>query len=236
MTQNIARHLLIQIEMFRAGISHKELSKRLGEKSENQLARYVAGKTHLNEIEFRKLAGALEVEPDMLARSWARSCGTHVSCEGAVHSVCQCTFHQWRHGRKVNRVPPHTSPMTRIKMRYADRLPRETPALWMQAGQKRDRSTAMARRRFARAYEMLVEFVHENRSQKEIGARRGISGERARQLMFGAACKWSKSEGIDLFGEDSAPFKSDAVLVKNFYAGLNLFAQYLPRQESTTQT
>ena len=80
--------------------------------------------------------------------------------------------------------------------------------------------------RFARAYEMLVEFVHDNRSQRDIGAIRGISGERVRQLMLRAAHIWAKSEGINLAADFSVPFKYEAKLVKNLYAGLRFLAQH----------
>jgi hypothetical protein len=45
--------------------------------------------------------------------------------------------------------------------------------------------------RFARAYEMLVESVHLGLSARDIGALRGISGARERQLMVYAAYTWA---------------------------------------------
>jgi hypothetical protein len=61
-------------------------------------------------------------------------------------------------------------------------------------------------------------------SARDIEALRGISGERARQLMTCAAYTWAMSEGIDLCGK-SVPFKNEAGFVKNLYAGLRFFGQ-----------
>lgn len=72
---------------------------------------------------------------------------------------------------------------------------------------------------------MLVESVHGGLSHREIGALRGISGGRARQLMVCAAYTWARSEKIDLC-DKSVPFKNEAKLVKNLYAGLRFFAQH----------
>jgi hypothetical protein len=71
---------------------------------------------------------------------------------------------------------------------------------------------------------MLVESVHFGLSARDIGALRGISGERARQLMMCAAYTWGRREQIDLSGK-SVPFKNEAEFVKNLYAGLRFFAQ-----------
>jgi len=71
---------------------------------------------------------------------------------------------------------------------------------------------------------MLVESVHLGLSARDIGALRGISGERARQLMVYAAYRWAESEKIDLSGK-SVPFKNEAKSVKNLYAGLRFFAR-----------
>jgi hypothetical protein len=72
---------------------------------------------------------------------------------------------------------------------------------------------------------MLVEFVHAQQSQRNVGAMHGLSGIRAGQLMRCAAYTWAKSEGIDLIYDKSVPFKNDRKLVKNLYAGLRFFAQ-----------
>ena len=68
-------HLLVQIELLRCAISHEELSKRLGDVTERCLARYVAGKTHLREDEFGKIAKALAIDARILAQAWAASLG-----------------------------------------------------------------------------------------------------------------------------------------------------------------
>ena len=114
--------------------------------------------------------------------------------------------------------------MTILRAKYADRLPRQTPPLWFNSFGNEKRLHANGRRRFARAYEMLVESVHAHQSQRDVGAMHGLSGIRARQLMLSAAYTWAKSEGIDL-SDKSVPFKNDSKLVKNLYAGLRFFAQ-----------
>ena len=80
--------------------------------------------------------------------------------------------------------------------------------------------------RVSRAYEMLVESVHLGLSARDIGALRGISGERARQLMVYAAYTWAGREKIDLSGK-SVPFKNEAKFVRGrskkrsqFFGGL----------------
>jgi hypothetical protein len=116
--------------------------------------------------------------------------------------------------------------MAVIRAKYADRLPRKTPPLWFGAHfhNRTRKNTPENRARFARAYEMLVESVHGGLSARDIGALRGISGERARQLMVCAAYTWARRERIDLSGK-LVPFKNEAGFVKNFYAGLRFFAQ-----------
>ena len=85
--------------------------------------------------------------------------------------------------------------------------------------------TREGRQKFARAYEMLVEFVHAHQSQRNVGAMHGLSGARAAQLMRRAAYTWAESEGIDLIYDKSMPFKIDCKLVRNLYGGLRFFAQ-----------
>jgi hypothetical protein len=114
--------------------------------------------------------------------------------------------------------------MTIIRKKYADRLPRETPALCFRS-HGNQKSTPEREEQFARAYRMLVQFVHDHESQRTIGAMQGFSGTHARRLMHEAALIWAKSVGIDLVRDKSVPFKSDAKLVKNLYAGLRFFAQ-----------
>jgi len=56
MKWDFRHHLLTQIEMLRGDISHEELSERLGDVTERSLARYIAGKSHLTESEFKEVA------------------------------------------------------------------------------------------------------------------------------------------------------------------------------------
>ena len=125
-------YLLIQIELLRCVISHEELSKRLGDATERCLARYVAGKTHLREDEFGKIAKALTIDARMLAQAWAASLGLRLPDKNAVSWMVDRAYRHWRrHSRlAARRVPPSPSPMTVIRAKYADRLPRQTPPLW----------------------------------------------------------------------------------------------------------
>ena len=75
MKWDFRNHLLMQIEMLRCLISHEELSTRLGDVTERCLARYIAGKTHLREDEFEKIAKALTIDARILAQAWAASLG-----------------------------------------------------------------------------------------------------------------------------------------------------------------
>ena len=228
MKWDFRHHLLTQIEMLRGDISHKELSERLGDVSERCLARYIAGKSHLTESEFRDVAKALSIDARVLARAWASSLGLRTSSKDVVSWMVSRAYLRWRqHSRIADRgVPSHPSPMVIIRARYADRLPMKTPPLWFGAHfcKRKRKDTSENRARFARAYEMLVESVHGCRSHRDIGALRGISGERARQLMSCAAYTWAASERIDL-SDRSVPFKNEAKFVKNLYAGLSFFAQ-----------
>jgi hypothetical protein len=114
--------------------------------------------------------------------------------------------------------------MTIIREKYADILPRKTPRLSF-GSHSTPKSTPEGRQQFARAYRMLVQFVHDGESQRTIGAMHGISGERARQLMVSAAYTWARRAGIELIGDRSVPFKNDAKLVKNLYVGLKFCAE-----------
>lgn len=223
------RHrLLLQIELLRGDISHEELSARLGDVTERCLARYVAGKSFLTESEFRAVAKALGMDAGFLARAWAASLELLVSDKDAVKWIVKRARDQWRkHARIADRaVPSNPSPIVVIRAKYADRLPWNTPPLWFGAHfiYRKRSDTPENRARFARAYQMLVESVHLGLSARDIGALRGISGERARQLMVHAAYTWAGTEKIDLSGK-SVPFKKDAKSVKNLYAGLRFFAQ-----------
>jgi hypothetical protein len=53
----------------------------------------------------------------------------------------------------------------------------------------------------------------------------GIGATRARRLMQNAAYTWARNQGIDLCRDKSVPFKADAKLVRNLYAGLRFFAR-----------
>jgi len=226
MTRDFRNHLLTQIEMLRCVISNEELSKRLGDVTERCLARYIAGKTHLREDEFEKIAKALAIDARILAQAWAASLGLRPPDKDAVSWMVDRAYRHWRrHSRLAARqVPPSPSPMTVIRAKYADRLPRQTPPLWFNSFRNK-KPTREGRQRFVRAYEMLVEFVHAHQSQRDVGAMHGLSGIRTAQLMRRAAYTWAKSEGIDLIYDKSVPFKNDRKLVKNLYAGLRFFAQ-----------
>lgn len=235
MTRDFRDHLLLQIEMLRGPLSHEELSKRLGDITERYLARYIAGRVHLLERDFYQLAKALNIGPRVLAEQWAAGCGLRVpsrlSDKDAMDWINERAYRHWRRHSRIaqlpaHRVPPNPSPMTTIRAKYADRLPRTIPRLSFPS-RRNPRRTPDGRKRFARAYRMLVQFVHDGESQKTIGAMYGLSGERARQLMVKAACTWAKSEGIQLIGDRSVPFKNDAKLVKNLYAGLRFYAERL---------
>ena len=223
-------HLLLQIEMLRGDISHEELSARLGDVTERCLARYIAGKSFLTESEFNAIAKALGMDAHSFARAWAASLGLSVSNKDTVNWMVSRARNQWRlYSRIADRaVPSNPSPMAVIRTKYADRLPWNTPPLWFGAhfDNPRRRDTPENRARFARAYAMLVESVHLDMSARDIGALRGISGERARQLMVCAAHTWAGSEHIDL-SDKSVPFKNETKSVKNLYAGLRFFAQQL---------
>jgi len=232
MKKDYSHHLLIQIEMLRGDISHEELSKRLGDVTERYLARYVAGKVHLLERDFYQLARALGICPRVLAEQWAAACGLRVpsrlSDKEAVEWIRERAYRHWRRHSRIaqltaNRVPPDPSPMTVIRKRYADRLPRKTPPLWWRSHHRRKR-TPEARRRFVRGYAMLVQFVHDHKSQRTIGAMHGLSPTRAAQLMRGAAYAWANRQGID-FRDKSVPFKNDAKLVRNLYAAMRFYAE-----------
>jgi hypothetical protein len=223
--------LLIQIEMLRGDISHEELSKQLGDVTERYLARYIAGKVHLLDRDFYQIAEAISIYPRVLAEQWAASCGLRVSPrlsdKDAVEWIRQRAYRHWRQHSRIaqlpaHRVPPHPSPMTIIREKYADRLPRKMPPLWWRSHHRRE-CTPEARTMFARGYTMLLQFVHDDVSQRTIGAMHGLSPTRAAQLMRGAAYTWARCEGIDLH-DNSVPFKNDAKLVKNLYAGLRFYA------------
>jgi len=228
MKWDFRHHLLLQIEMLRGDISHQELSERLGDITERCLARYIAGKSHLTETEFRDVAKALGIDAHVFASAWASSLRLRISGKDAVSSMVGRAHRRWReHSRIAGRgVPSHPSAMAVLRARYAARLPRKTPPLWFGAHHplRSRKDSREGRARFARAYEMLVDSVHGGMSARDIGALRGISGERARQLMTCAAHTWAMREGIDLSGK-SVPFKNEARFVKNLYAGLRFFGQ-----------
>lgn len=228
MKWDFRHYLLLQIEMLRGDFSHQELSERLRDITERCLARYIAGKSHLTETEFRDVAKALRIDAYVLACAWASSLSLRISGKDAVSCMVSRAYRRWReHSRIAGRgVPSHPSAMAVLRARYAARLPRKTPPLWFGAHHhlRTRKDSFEGRARFARAYEMLVDSVHGGMSARDIGALRGISGSRARQLMTCAAYTWARSERIDLSGK-SVPFKNEARFVKNFYAGLRFFGQ-----------
>jgi len=228
MKSDFRHHLLTQVEVLRGDISHEELSKRLGDVIERSLARYIAGKSFLTESEFKAIAKALSIDAHLLARTWAASLGLRATDKDAVSWMVSRAHSQWQQFSRIadRGVPSHPSPMAVIRAKYADRLPRKTPPLWFGAhfDNRRRKDTPENRARFARGYEMLVDSVHGGLSSRDIGALRGISGERARQLMVCAAYTWARSQKIDISGK-SVPFKNEAKFVHNLYAGLRFFAQ-----------
>jgi hypothetical protein len=171
MGKDYRNHLLVQIELPRCVISHEELSKRLGDVTERCLARYIAGSTHLRQDEFEKIAKVLTIQAQMLAQAWALSLGVRLPEKDAVSRMIARACRHWRRHSRLDarRVPPGPSPMTVIRAKYADRLPQQTPPLWLNSfGDKKP--TREGRERFARAYEMLVEFVHAHQSQRKFGS------------------------------------------------------------------
>jgi hypothetical protein len=136
----------------------------------------------------------------------------------AVNWMLSRAYRRWRqHSRVADRgVPSRPSPMAVIRAKYAERLPTQTPPLWFgsYSRSEKERDTPVNRARFARAYKMLVESVHGGLSAREIGALRGISAERARQLMVCAAYTWARRERIDL-SDKSVAFKNEAGFVKS---------------------
>jgi hypothetical protein len=228
MKWDFRHHLLMQIEILRGDISHEELSARFGDVTERCLARYIAGKSFLTEDEFKAIAKALSMDAHSFAGAWAASLGLPSSDKDSVSWMVNRARNQWRQYSRIadRAVPSNPSPMAVIRAKYTDRLPWNTPPLWFGAHftYRRRSDTPENRARFARAYEMLVESVHLGLSARDIGALRGISGERARQLMVYAAYTWAGSEKIDLSSK-SVPFKNEAKFVKNLYAGLRFFAR-----------
>ena len=87
MKWDFRHHLLTQIKMRRGDISHGELSERLGDVTERCLARYIAGKSHLTESEFRETAKALSMDAHVLAGAWASSLGLRASGKDAVRWI-----------------------------------------------------------------------------------------------------------------------------------------------------
>src|ERR1700721_4138605 len=94
-------HLLVQIELLRGDISHEELSARLGDVAERCLARFIAGKSHLTEREFREVAKALSIDAQVLARAWALSLGLRASSKDAVSWMASRVYQWWRQHSRV---------------------------------------------------------------------------------------------------------------------------------------
>jgi hypothetical protein len=225
MRMNFHHHLLMQIKMLRGGISHEQLSKRFGEITERNLARYAAGKRRLLEREISEIAKAFFIDPQVMAQQWGQSLALPVPTNDPLGYMQKQAFHCFLRHTHLQGVPPRPSPVTILRTKYADRLTRQTPPLWFGPQGSGNKDTPLGRERFARAYQMLTEAVHDGRLQRDIGALRGFSRQRARKLMMRAANVWAKSEGIDLPRDHSVPSKNDARLVKNLYAGLRFFAQ-----------
>jgi hypothetical protein len=229
---DLSLHPLMQIELLRGDISHEQLSKRLGDVTERYLARHVAGKVHLLEHDFYQLAEALSICPRAPAEQWAVSdlgMPARPSDKDAAGWIRQRTYGHWRQYSRIarlpdNRVPPAPSPLAIIREKYADILPRKAPRLSF-GSHSNSKSTPEGRPEYARAYMMLVQFVDDGEPQRTIGAIHDNSGERARQLMVSAAYTWARKAGIELIGDRSVPFKNEAKLVMNLYAGLKFYAE-----------
>ena len=133
MEWDFRHHLLTQIEMLRGAITHEEFSERLGDETERCLARYIAGKSYLTESDVRDIARALSIDAQVLARAWASSLGLRASSKDAVSWMVSRAYERWRqHSRIADRgVPSNPSPMAVIRAKYADRLPMQTPPLWL---------------------------------------------------------------------------------------------------------
>jgi hypothetical protein len=227
MGRDFRNHLLVQIELLRGAVSHRELSRTLGARTEGCLGRYIAGISHLQDKDFKRIATALRIDPRELAQQWARSLGVALSEPHVVRGMLERAYIEYLGRKRTSGVPPHPSPMAVIRLKYADRLPRQAPPLCFASQAGTWKPTPQGRLSFLRAYEMLVEFVHDKRCQRDIGAQRGLSGERARQLMQRAAYTWAKSEGIDLYRVGSTvSWKNEVRHVRNLYAGLRFFARY----------
>ena len=132
MRKDFHNHLLMQIDMLRWIISHEELSVRLGDATEHCLARYIAGRTHLRQDEFEKIAKAFTIDAQTFAQAWALSLGVRLPEKDAVNRIMDRACRHWmRHSRlAARRVPPSPSPITVIRVKYVvDRLPQKTPPL-----------------------------------------------------------------------------------------------------------
>jgi hypothetical protein len=86
MRRDFANQLLMQIAL-RAGISHEQLSKRLGDRPERRLARYVAGKTFLLENDLNIIANELRIDLEVLAREWAHAVGLRPPTRGVARFI-----------------------------------------------------------------------------------------------------------------------------------------------------
>jgi hypothetical protein len=201
----------------RPRLSDEELSKRLGPSAERALARYTVRKSHLQREDFVTIADALEVEPQRLARMWASAVNSTIVRNDPVQDVL---LHTYLHeSQRRPGVPASPSPITVIRGKYATRLPREVPPLWVlttDAGEP----TPKAREIFVRGYTMLVQAVLDNMTFKEIGAVAGIQATRATALMERAAYAWARSEGIDLLRQ-TIPWKNEDRTIAQFYSAIS---------------
>src|SRR5271168_1934103 len=107
MKWDFRHHLLTQIEMLRGDISHQEFSKRLGDVTERCLARYVSGKSHLQECAFKLIAKALSMNAQVLAQAWASSLGLRSSETDAVSQMVCRAYRQWQ---QHSRIAEHSVP------------------------------------------------------------------------------------------------------------------------------
>jgi transcriptional regulator with XRE-family HTH domain len=221
--KNIRRHLLIQIEALRvgAGISHEELSKKLGAYAERKLAAYIVGDEHLRESEIEVIAQAFGIDGQTLAMTWALSVGFTVSKTKALSGMHSVTYRDYCKNKPHDSpVRPTPSTLAVIRTKYADRLALTPPPLWSTPG-FRKKHPMKHRKRLHRGYEMLVENIHHKMNGKEIGAKRGISSAWALQFMHAAAAAWAEVEGLDLdMDAKSILGKRDEKNIKELYLAL----------------
>lgn len=203
-------HLLTQMEMLRGDISHKEISEQLRDVTERCLARYIVGKSHLMESEFRDVAKALSIDAQVLARAWASSHGLRASSKDAASWMVSRAYQRWRqHSRVTDRgVPSRPSPMAVIRGKYAGRLPLQTPPLWFgsysHCEKERDTPVTAAFRRYRQEYGRgLGVAIEEGRTNK--GLTRGEVAKQANVSVLWIQRLETKSAPLKLHDPQAGP-------------------------------